>query len=50
MVGHRRDPKTGRDEHSTPTVLTFDGERIAAVTAFMGQDVPRSEANSQPTD
>ena len=50
MVGHRRDPKTGRDEHSTLTVLTFDGERIAAVTAFMGQDVPRSEANSQPTD
>ena len=50
MVGHRRDPKTGRDEHSTLTVLTFDGERIAAVTAFMGQDVPRSEAISQPTD
>ena len=50
MVGHRRDHKTGRDEHSTLTVLTFEGERIAAVTAFMGQDVPRSEAISQPTD
>ena len=50
MVGHRRNPETGRDEHSTLTVLTFDGERIAAVTAFMGQGVPRSAAMSAPTD
>jgi RNA polymerase sigma-70 factor (ECF subfamily) len=42
MIGHRRDPEMGRDDHSTLTVLTFDGERIAAVVAFMGQDVPRS--------
>jgi RNA polymerase sigma-70 factor (ECF subfamily) len=50
MIGHRRNPETGRDDHSTLTVMTFDGERIAAVIAFMGQDVPRSAAISGPTD
>jgi RNA polymerase sigma-70 factor (ECF subfamily) len=50
MIGHRRNPETGLDEHSTLTVLTFDAERIAAVVAFMGQDVPRSAALSAPTD
>jgi RNA polymerase sigma-70 factor (ECF subfamily) len=50
MIGYRRNPETGRDEHSTLTVLTFDGERIAAVVAFMGQDVPRSAEISAPTD
>jgi RNA polymerase sigma-70 factor (ECF subfamily) len=38
MVGHRRDPETGQDEHATLTVLAFEGERIAEVTAFMGRD------------
>jgi hypothetical protein len=50
MIGYRRNPETGRDEHSTLTVLTFDGERVAAVVAFMGQDVPRSAENSGPSD
>jgi RNA polymerase sigma-70 factor (ECF subfamily) len=50
MVGHRRDPDTGRDEHSTLTLLTFDGELISAATAFMGQGVPRSEEIPRPTD
>jgi RNA polymerase sigma-70 factor, ECF subfamily len=50
MIGHRRNPETGQDEHSTLTVLTFDGEQIAAVVAFMGQGVPRSAEISGPTD
>jgi RNA polymerase sigma-70 factor (ECF subfamily) len=50
MIGHRRNPETGRDDHSTLTVVTFDGEQIASVIAFMGQDVPRSAAISGPTD
>jgi RNA polymerase sigma-70 factor (ECF subfamily) len=50
MIGHRRDPETGRDDHSTLTIVTFGGERIAAVVAFMGQDVPHSAAISGPTD
>jgi RNA polymerase sigma-70 factor, ECF subfamily len=50
MVGHRRNPETGRDDHSTLTVLTFVGDGIAAVAAFMGQGAPRSEALSEPTD
>jgi len=50
MIGYRRDPETGQDDHSTLTVLTFDGEWIAAVVAFMGQDVPRSAELSRPTD
>jgi RNA polymerase sigma-70 factor (ECF subfamily) len=48
MIGHRRNPETGKDEHSTLTVLAFEGEGIAAVTAFMGQDVPRSVAAEIP--
>ena len=35
MIGHRRDPETGRDDHSTLTILTFDGEGITAVAAFV---------------
>jgi RNA polymerase sigma-70 factor (ECF subfamily) len=50
MVGHRRNPETGRDEHSTLTMLAFDGDRIASVVAFMGQDVPRSAEISGRTD
>jgi hypothetical protein len=50
MVGHRRNPETGGDDHSTLTVLAFDGDRIASVVAFMGQGVPRSEEISGPTD
>jgi RNA polymerase sigma-70 factor, ECF subfamily len=50
MIGHRRDPETGRDDHSTLTILTFGGEGITAVAAFMGQDVPYSAAISGPTD
>jgi RNA polymerase sigma-70 factor (ECF subfamily) len=50
MIGYRSDPKSGRDDHSTLTVLEFDGEQIAAVVAFMGQDVPRSAEISRPTD
>jgi RNA polymerase sigma-70 factor, ECF subfamily len=38
MIGHRRDPETGEDEHATLTVIGFEGERIATVTAFMGRD------------
>ena len=38
VVGHRRDPDTGQDEHATLTVIAFEGELIAAVTAFMGRD------------
>jgi RNA polymerase sigma-70 factor, ECF subfamily len=38
MVGHRRDLDTARDEHATLTVIAFEGELIAAVTAFMGHD------------
>ena len=50
MVGHRRNRETGRDDHSTLTVLTFDGEGIAAVAAFMGQDIPRSGLISEGAD
>jgi RNA polymerase sigma-70 factor (ECF subfamily) len=50
MIGHRRNPETGRDEHSTLTVIAFDGERIAAVVAFMGQGVPHSAAFSGLAD
>ena len=50
MVGHRRNPETGLDEHSTLTLLTFDGELISAATAFMGQGVPRSAEIPAPTD
>jgi len=37
MIGHRRNPESGRYDHSTLTVLTFEGELVAAVTVFMGQ-------------
>jgi RNA polymerase sigma-70 factor (TIGR02960 family) len=37
MIGHRRNPESGLHDHSTLSVLTFEGELIAAVTAFMGQ-------------
>jgi RNA polymerase sigma-70 factor (ECF subfamily) len=50
MVGHRRNPETGRDDHSTLTILTFDGEGITAVAAFMGQGVPRSKELPGPAD
>jgi RNA polymerase sigma-70 factor, ECF subfamily len=50
MVGYRRDPATGHDDHSTLTVITFDGEQIAAVAAFMGQGVPGSAEISEATD
>jgi RNA polymerase sigma-70 factor, ECF subfamily len=39
MVGHRRDPGSGRFELGALTVLTFEGELIAAMTAFMGPGV-----------
>jgi RNA polymerase sigma-70 factor (ECF subfamily) len=50
MVGHRRNPETGHDDHSTLTVIAFDGEQITAVTAFMGQGVPHSAEVSRRTD
>jgi RNA polymerase sigma-70 factor (ECF subfamily) len=53
MVGHRRDPETGQDEHATLTVLTFEGETIVGVTAFMGRDqlgLFRPEEMVRPTD
>jgi RNA polymerase sigma-70 factor (ECF subfamily) len=39
MVGHRRDPDSGRYELRALTVLTFEGELIAAMTAFLGPGV-----------
>ncbi len=39
MVGRRRDPDSGRYVLRVLTVLTFEGERIAAVTNFLGADV-----------
>ncbi len=39
MVGRRRDPESGRDELRALTVLTFEGELIAAITAFLGPGV-----------
>ena len=50
MVGHRRNPETGRDDHSTLTILTFDGEGITAVAAFMGQGMPQSNELPGPAD
>jgi RNA polymerase sigma-70 factor, ECF subfamily len=51
MVGHRRDPETGQDEHATLTVIAFDGELIAAVTAFMGRDeLGPFRPGDRPTD
>src|SRR5262249_47753730 len=37
MIGHRRNSDTGPYDHSTLSVLTFEGELIAAITVFMGQ-------------
>ena len=39
MIGYRRNPDSGRSELSLLAVLTFEGERIAAVTAFLGPGV-----------
>ena len=39
MVGRRRDPGSGRYEPGPLTVFTFEGERIAAMTAFLGPDI-----------
>jgi RNA polymerase sigma-70 factor (ECF subfamily) len=39
MVGRRRNPDSGRDELGVLAVLTFEGELIAAVTAFLGPGV-----------
>ena len=39
MVGRRRNPVSGRYELRVLTVLTFDGERIAAITTFLGPAV-----------
>jgi RNA polymerase sigma-70 factor, ECF subfamily len=39
MVGRRRNPDSGRDELGVLAVLTFEGERIAAITAFIGPGV-----------
>ena len=35
MVGRRRDPDSGRYELGPLTVFTFEGELIAAITAFL---------------
>ena len=39
MVGRRRNPESGRYELGVLAVLTFDGELIAAITAFIGPRV-----------
>jgi RNA polymerase sigma-70 factor, ECF subfamily len=39
IVGRRRDPGSGRYELRALTVLTFEGELIAAMTAFLGRGV-----------
>ena len=39
MVGHRRDPESGRYELRVLVVFTFEDELIAAVTAFLGAGV-----------
>jgi RNA polymerase sigma-70 factor (ECF subfamily) len=39
MVGRRRNPESGRYELGALTVFTFEGELIAAVTAFLGPGV-----------
>jgi RNA polymerase sigma-70 factor (TIGR02960 family) len=39
MLGRRRDPGSGRYELRALTVFTFEGERIAAMTAFLDPDV-----------
>ena len=39
MVGRRRNPDSGRYELGVLTVLTFEGELIAAITSFLGPRV-----------
>ena len=39
LVGRRRDPGGRRDEVRALTVLTFEGELISAMTAFLGRRV-----------
>jgi RNA polymerase sigma-70 factor (ECF subfamily) len=39
MIGRRRDAEGGRYEVRALTVFTFEGERIAAMTAFLGPGV-----------
>ena len=39
MVGRRRDPDSGRYELGVLTVFTFEGELVAAITAFLGAGV-----------
>ena len=39
VIGRRRDPGSGRYELGTVMVCTFEGEQIAAVTAFLGPGV-----------
>jgi RNA polymerase sigma-70 factor, ECF subfamily len=41
MIGRRRNPATGRHELGALTVLTFEGELVAAVTTFLGRGVLR---------
>jgi ketosteroid isomerase-like protein len=39
MAGRRRNPDSGRYELGALTVFTFEGEQIAAITAFLGPAV-----------
>jgi hypothetical protein len=39
MVGRRRNPDSGRDELAVLAAFAFDGELIAAITAFVGPRV-----------
>jgi RNA polymerase sigma-70 factor, ECF subfamily len=39
MLGRRRDPGSGRYELRALTVFTFEGELVAAITAFLGPGV-----------
>jgi RNA polymerase sigma-70 factor (ECF subfamily) len=41
LIGHRRNRETGRYELGMLAVLTFDGELIASVTAFIGPEALR---------
>jgi RNA polymerase sigma-70 factor (ECF subfamily) len=48
MVGHRPDSDSGREVLRALTVLTFEGEHISALTAFLGPGVLRRFVS--PTD
>lgn len=39
MIGHRRDPDSGRYEFGALNVFTLDGDRIAAMTAFLDPEL-----------